>query len=101
MDKIIKEIYVDLQKSPPFAIYRRMIFNLIYGFLQGTMITVVSLGNDSVVLLSYLIFYFFLGKVLNRPRSTSSLSKFIVFPVPTSIGAFIGYKLAPWFSNLL
>jgi hypothetical protein len=45
--------------------------------------------------LSYLLYYFFLGKVVNRPKYVTDLGKFIVFPVPTALGAFIGYKLAP------
>jgi len=101
MDKKVKQIYIDLKNLPPITTYKRMLFNFIFGLLQGTMITVVSLGNDSAVLISYLLFYFFLNKVLNRPKSTSSLATFIEFPIPTSIGAYIGYKLAPWLSNVL
>lgn len=99
--KQIKEIYVDLAKADASKLSKKMLFNFIYGLLQGTMITVVSLGDDLAVLMSYLLFYFFLGKVLNRPRSTSSLSKFIVFPVPTTIGAYVGYKIAPWLTYVL
>jgi len=29
------------------------------------------------------------------------LGKFIVFPIPTSIGAFVGYKLAPFLIETL
>jgi hypothetical protein len=36
-----------------------------------------------------------LVKVVNRPKYVTDLGKFIVFPVPTAIGAFVGYKVAP------
>jgi hypothetical protein len=81
--------------------YEGVLMNFIYGFLQGTMISFIALRIDIVVLLSYLCFYFFLGKIVNRPKYVTDLGKFIVFPVPTAIGAFIGYKLAPIFAALV
>ena len=53
------------------------------------------------VLLAYLAYYFFLGKVVNRPKYVTSLGKFIIFPIPTAIGAFIGYKVTPLLITLL
>lgn len=41
------------------------------------------------------------GKVINRPKYITSLGKFIIFPVPTSLGAFIGYKLAYVLSSII
>jgi hypothetical protein len=48
-----------------------------------------------------MVFYFFLGKIVNRPKYVTDLGKFIVFPVPTALGAFIGYKLSPYLINLI
>ena len=56
---------------------------------------------DMAVLLAYLAYYFFLGKVVNRPKYVTSLGNFIVFPIPTSIGAFVGYKIAPMLIEFL
>jgi hypothetical protein len=42
-----------------------------------------------------MVFYFFLGKIVNRPKYVTDLGKFIVFPVPTALGAYVGYKLSP------
>jgi len=47
-----------------------------------------------------MIYYFFLGRVVNRPKYVTSLGKFIIFPVPTAIGAFVGYKLAYYLTLL-
>jgi hypothetical protein len=54
---------------------------------------------DLAVLIGYMTYYFFVGKVINRPKYVTSLGKFTVFPVPTALGAFIGYKLAYFLSN--
>jgi len=56
---------------------------------------------DIAVLLAYLLYYFFLGRIVNRPKYVTELGKFIVFPIPTAIGAFIGYKIGPALINLL
>lgn len=69
--------------------------NFVYGLLGSMVIVTITSGVDMAVLLAYLTYYFYLGKVINRPKYVTSLGKFIVFPVPTAIGAFVGYKLAP------
>lgn len=75
--------------------------NFVYGLLGALVIVAVSVRMDIAVLLAYLSYYFFLGKVVNRPKYVTSLGKFIVFPIPTAIGAFIGYKVAPFLIQLL
>ena len=78
-----------------------VLYNFIYGFLGAVVIVALTLKIDIAVLLSYLIYYFFLGKVVNRPKYVTSLGKFIIFPIPTAIGAFIGYKVTPILITLL
>jgi len=46
-------------------------------------------------------YYFYVGKVINRPKYVTSLGKFIMFPVPTALGAFTGYKFAGLLSSLM
>jgi hypothetical protein len=46
------------------------------------------------VLLGYLAYYSYMGTIVNRPKYVTDLGKLIMFPVPTAIGAFVGYKLA-------
>jgi len=75
--------------------------NFIYGLLGSMVIVTITSGIDMAVLFAYLLYYFFLGKVVNRPKYVTSLGKFIVFPIPTSIGAFVGYKLAPFLIETL
>jgi hypothetical protein len=85
-----KEIWVD-----------GALYNFIYGFLGAIVIVAVTIRMDIAVLISYLVYYFFLGKIVNRPKYVTDLGKFIVFPVPTALGAYIGYKMAPILINLL
>jgi hypothetical protein len=54
-----------------------------------------------VVLLSYLAYYFFVGRIINRPKYVTDLGKLIVFPIPSALGAFTGYKLAFWLLYLV
>jgi len=85
-----KEIWID-----------GVISNFIYGMLGAIIVVAVTLRIDLAVLIAYLTYYFYLGKVVNRPKYVTSLGKFIVFPVPTAIGAFIGYKMGPVLLELL
>ena len=78
-----------------------VIANLVYGFLGSIVIVTITSGVDIAVLLSYTIYYFYLGKVINRPKYVTSLGKFIVFPIPTAMGAFVGYKLTPILIGML
>lgn len=75
--------------------------NFIYGLLGAVVIVTITAQIDTAVLISYLVYYFYLGKVVNRPKYVTSLGKFIVFPIPTAIGAFVGYKIAPTLIDLL
>jgi hypothetical protein len=89
----IKDEYIQNPKKEIWV--EGVLMNFIYGLLNGILISLISLRYDFAVLLGFLCFYFFLGKIVNRPKYTTQLGKFIVFPVPTAIGAFTGYKLAP------
>ena len=75
--------------------------NFIYGLLGAVVVVTITARIDVAVLISYLVYYFYLGKVVNRPKYVTGLGKFIVFPIPTAIGAFVGYKVAPTLIDLL
>lgn len=75
--------------------------NFIYGFIGSTIVVFITMRADMAVLVSYLLYYFYVGKVINRPKYATSLGKFIVFPVPTALGAFTGYKIAELISNMI
>lgn len=89
--KKMRKEYLETSKS---EIIRGTFENFIYGLLGATLIVFISSKIDIAVLLSYMVYYFFLGKVVNRPKYVTSIGKFVIFPVPTALGAFTGYKLA-------
>ena len=75
--------------------------NFLYGFLGAAVVVSITVRIDIAVFLAYLSYYFFLGKIVNRPKYVTDLGKFIVFPIPTAVGAFTGYKLAPHIINFI
>jgi hypothetical protein len=98
----LSTIVEDYKSSTPEEVWiEGVLYNFLYGFLGAVVIVAVSLRIDMAVLISYMIFYFFLGKIVNRPKYVTDLGKFIVFPVPTALGAYVGYKLSPLLISFL
>lgn len=98
----MKRIIEDYKENDKKEIwYDGVLYNFIYGFLGAVVIVAVTIKIDIGVLIAYLLYYFFLGKIVNRPKYVTDLGKFIVFPIPTALGAFLGYKIAPAIINML
>ena len=89
----LKKMKSEYRETPKLEIREAVIENFIYGFLGSIIVVFITLRIDIAVLIAYMSYYFFVGKVVNRPKYVTSLGKFIVFPVPTAFGAFVGYKL--------
>jgi len=97
----LKKIQREYRETPGNEITGAIIENFIYGFLGSILVVFIAERVDIMVLIGYLTYYFFVGKVINRPKYVTSLGKFIIFPVPTALGAFTGYKLAYLLSNFI
>lgn len=98
----VKQLVKDYKEASAYELWiEGVLYNFIYGLLGALVIVAITIRLDIAVLLAYLLYYFFLGKVVNRPKYVTDLGKFIVFPIPTAIGAFIGYKIAPQLIDLL
>jgi hypothetical protein len=76
----------------PKEIFEGVRDNFIFGFLGATIVVFISTRTDLMVLFGYLAYYFFMGRIVNRPKYVTDLGKLIVFPIPSALGAFIGYK---------
>lgn len=98
--KTAKLIFKQYSETPKQEIISGVRDNFIYGFIGAIIVVSITLKIDVAVLLAYLAYYFFLGKIVNRPKYITELGKFIIFPIPTAIGAFSGYKLAPFLINI-
>jgi hypothetical protein len=88
--KIIKE-YKSATRQEIFEGVRD---NFIFGFLGAILVVFISTRVDIAVLGGYLVYYSFMGRIVNRPKYVTDLGKLIVFPVPSALGAFAGYKLS-------
>jgi hypothetical protein len=88
--KIVKE-YKD---ATPLEIWEGVRDNFIFGFLAAILVVFIATKTDIAVLVGYIIYYFFLGRIVNRPKYVTDLGKMIVFPIPSALGAFTGYKLS-------
>ncbi len=94
----LKKIRKEYRETSTSEIVKAVFENFTYGFLGSIIVVFISNKLDIAVLIAYMLYYFFVGRVINRPKYVTSLGKFIVFPVPTALGAFIGYKLAQYIS---
>jgi hypothetical protein len=97
----LKKMGEEYRSTPKSEIRQAVLENFIYGLLGSIIVVFVTSRIDIAVLISYIIYFFFVGKVINRPKYITSLGKFIMFPIPTALGAFTGYKLALYISMLL
>lgn len=95
--KIVKE-YKDATTS---EIWEGVRDNFIFGFIGATIVVFIATRADIAVLLGYLAYYFFMGKIVNRPKYVTDLGRMIVFPIPSALGAFTGYKLSYYLLQLL
>lgn len=90
IQKIVKE-YKDATLK---EIWEGIRDNFIFGFLGATLVVFIATRTDIAVLIGYITYYFFMGKIVNRPKYVTDLGKMIVFPLPSALGAFTGYKLS-------
>ena len=90
VQKIIKE-YKD---ASPQEVWEGVRDNFIFGFLAAILVVFIATKTDIAVLIGYIVYYFFLGRIVNRPKYVTDLGKMIVFPIPSAVGAFAGYKLS-------
>jgi len=89
-NKIIKE-YKDATR---IEIWEGVRDNFIFGFLGAILVVFISTRLDIAVILGYISYYYFMGTIVNRPKYTTSLGRMIIFPLPSALGAFTGYKFA-------
>lgn len=97
----LKKIKQEYKETKNGEIRNAILENSVYGFLGSILVVFIAERVDIMVLIGYMTYYFYVGKVINRPKYVTSLGKFIVFPVPTALGAFTGYKLAYLLSTFI
>jgi hypothetical protein len=88
--KIVKEY----NEASRMEIFEGVRDNFFFGFLGAMIVVFISTRTDLMVIVGYLTYYYMLGRIQNRPRYVTDLGKMIVFPIPSALGAFVGYKLS-------
>jgi hypothetical protein len=97
LNKIVKE-YKDATRQ---EIWEGVRDNFIWGFLASIIIVFVSTKSDFAVLVSYVAYYTFLSRIINRPKYITDLGKLVVFPISSATGAFTGYKISSYILNYI
>jgi hypothetical protein len=90
----IKKIVKEYKDATNAEIWEGVRDNFIFGFIGSTIVVCIATRVDIAVLIGYLSYYIFMGKIVNRPKYVTDLGKMIVFPFPSALGAFTGYKLS-------
>lgn len=90
----VKKIVKEWKAATNAEIWVAIRDNFLFGLIGATLVVFIATKNDLAVLLGYLAYYSYMGTIVNRPKYVTDLGKLIMFPVPTAIGAFVGYKLA-------
>jgi hypothetical protein len=93
-EKLYRKIYKEYKEATPIEIWEGVRDNFIFGFIGATLVVFIATEVDLAVLLGYISYYMFMGKIVNRPKYVTDLGKLIVFPIPSALGAFTGYKLS-------
>jgi hypothetical protein len=94
-----KKIIKEFKDADPKEIFNAVIENFFFGLSGAMIVPFIALRIDIAVLTGYMVHYFYISKVINRPKYVTSLAKFILFPIPTAFGGFTGYKIAYFISQ--
>lgn len=95
--KIVKEY----KEATTLEIWEGVRDNFIFGFLGAILVVFIAMKTDIAVFIGYFVYYFFMGRIVNRPKYVTDLGKLIVFPIPSALGAFTGYKISYFLLQLL
>ena len=96
-----KKIIKEWKDATPHEIWEGIRDNFLFGFIGATLVVFIATKTDLAVLIGYMAYYMFMGKIVNRPKYVTDLGKMIVFPIPSALGAFTGYKLSYLLIELL
>jgi hypothetical protein len=97
----IQKIVKEYKNATTKEIWEGVRDNFTFGFLGAMMVVFIATRTDLAVLVGYLVYYAYMGRIVNRPKYVTDLGKLIVFPIPSALGAFVGYKLSYFIHGLL
>jgi hypothetical protein len=89
-----KKIVKEWKEATSKEIWEGIRDNFVFGFIGATLVVFIATRTDFAVLVGYITYYYMMGRIVNRPKYVTDLGKMIVFPIPSALGAFAGYKLS-------
>jgi hypothetical protein len=101
MNNKYRKIVKEWKDATPHEIWEEIRDNFLFGFIGATLVVFIATKTDLAVLIGYMAYYMFMGKIVNRPKYVTDLGKMIVFPIPSALGAFTGYKVSYLLIELL
>ena len=96
-----KKIIKEWKDATSREIIEAIIDNALYGFLTAVVVVAVAMKIDVAVLFAYIVYFSYVGKIINRPKYITDLGKIVIFPFSSAFGAFVGYKLSQWVLELI
>lgn len=97
----LHQIVKDWQGATRAEVWEGVRDNFLFGFIGATLVVFIATRTDIAVLIGYITYYFFMGRIVNRPKYVTDLGKLVVFPIPSAVGAFVGYKLSYLLINII
>lgn len=101
MNNKYRKIVKEWKDATPHEIWEGIRDNFLFGFIGATLVVFIATRTDLAVLVGYFTYYIFMGRIVNRPKYVTDLGKMIVFPIPSALGAFAGYKISYLLIELL
>jgi hypothetical protein len=96
-----KKIIKEWKDATAKEIIEAIVDNALYGFLGADIVVAIAMKMDAAVLCAYIIYFSYVGKIINRPKYVTDLGKIVIFPFSSALGAFTGYKLSQWVLELV
>lgn len=90
----LQQIVKDWHAATLAEVWEGVRDNFLFGFIGATLVVFIATRTDAAVLVGYVTYYFFMGRIVNRPKYVTDLGKLVVFPIPSALGAFTGYKVS-------
>ena len=97
----LRKIVKEYKNATTFEIWEGIRDNFTFGFIGATLVVFIATRTDFAVFVGYIVYYYYMGRIVNRPKYVTDLGKLIVFPIPSALGAFTGYKLSYTLIGLL
>ena len=101
MSQRYNKIINEWNEATPQEVWEGIRDNFIFGFLGAILVVFIATKMDLAVILGYIAYYSFMGKIVNRPKYVTDLGKLVVFPFASAFGAFTGYKLSYFLLNFI